>query len=98
MFKAIFGLLKLREGRIRFDGQDITGWNQRKLLEVGIGRTVRRGATSSRSSRRVYSIELVIRLLNSGITDMPQRLEAVLDRFLVPLAQGRPAGIDAVRW
>ena len=36
VFKAIFGLLKLREGRIRFDGRDITGWNQRKLLEAGI--------------------------------------------------------------
>ena len=33
VFKAIFGLLTLRSGTIRFEGRDITGWTPRQLLE-----------------------------------------------------------------
>src|SRR5260370_38343729 len=36
VFKAIFGLLKLREGRILFKGCDVTGLNPRQLLAAGI--------------------------------------------------------------
>ena len=36
VFKAIFGLLKLREGKIVFDGRDVTGLSQRELLNAGI--------------------------------------------------------------
>ena len=36
VFKAIFGLLKLREGRVVFKGRDITGLSQRELLNAGI--------------------------------------------------------------
>ena len=32
VFKAIFGLLKLREGRVVFNGRDVTGLSQRELL------------------------------------------------------------------
>jgi branched-chain amino acid transport system ATP-binding protein len=35
-FKAAFGLLKIREGRVRFDGRDVTGQPPRALLEAGI--------------------------------------------------------------
>ena len=34
--KAIFGLLKLRAGRIRFDGEDLGGLTQVELLQRGI--------------------------------------------------------------
>ncbi len=50
VFKAIFGLLNLRSGTIRFEGRDITGWKPRQLLEAA-SFTYRRGATFSRSSR-----------------------------------------------
>ncbi len=36
VFKAIFGLLKLREGKISFAGRDITNLSQRALLNAGI--------------------------------------------------------------
>ena len=36
MFKAIFGLLKLREGKVAFNGRDVTGLSQRALLDAGI--------------------------------------------------------------
>jgi branched-chain amino acid transport system ATP-binding protein len=36
VFKAVFGLLKPKSGRISFDGREITGWDPRALLEAGI--------------------------------------------------------------
>ena len=36
VFKAIFGLLKLREGKVMFKGRDVTGLSQRELLSAGI--------------------------------------------------------------
>ena len=36
VFKAIFGLLKLREGKVVFKGRDVTGLSQRELLTSGI--------------------------------------------------------------
>lgn len=36
VFKAIFGLLKLREGKISFAGRDVTSLGQRALLNAGI--------------------------------------------------------------
>ena len=80
VFKAIFGLLKLREGRIRFDGRDITGWNQRKLLGAGIC-YVPQGRNIFPELSVRHNIELGTVAAGSGITDMPQRLEAALDRF-----------------
>ncbi|MBN9221263.1 MAG: ABC transporter ATP-binding protein [Mesorhizobium sp.] len=34
--KAIFGLLKVRDGSIVFDGQDITGWSPDRVVQAGI--------------------------------------------------------------
>ena len=36
VFKAIFGLLKLREGKINFAGREVTNLSQRALLNAGI--------------------------------------------------------------
>jgi branched-chain amino acid transport system ATP-binding protein len=36
VFKAIFGMLKLREGRVLIDGRDITGLSQVELLRNGV--------------------------------------------------------------
>lgn len=35
--KAIFGLINLRAGKIRFDGRDITGWAPNRIVKCGIG-------------------------------------------------------------
>ncbi len=80
VFKAIFGLLKLREGHIRLEGQDITNWNQRKLLEAGIC-YVPQGRNIFPELSVRHNIELGAVVAGSHITDMPKRIEAALDRF-----------------
>ena len=44
VFKAVFGLLKIREGSVRFNGADITNSSPRDLLAQGIGEALRRHA------------------------------------------------------
>ncbi|MDR6870998.1 branched-chain amino acid transport system ATP-binding protein [Bosea sp. BE125] len=80
VFKAIFGLLKVREGQIRLEGADITNWNQRKLLEAGIC-YVPQGRNIFPELSVRHNIELGAVAAGSDITDMPKRLEAALDRF-----------------
>src|SRR5437868_9090697 len=36
VFKAIFGLIQLREGRVIFAGREVTGLGQRELLAAGM--------------------------------------------------------------
>lgn len=80
VFKAIFGLLKVREGHIRLEGQDITNWSQRKLLEAGIC-YVPQGRNIFPELSVRHNIELGAVAAGSHITDMPRRIEAALDRF-----------------
>jgi len=80
VFKAIFGLLKVREGHIRLEGQEITNWNQRKLLEAGIC-YVPQGRNIFPELSVRHNIELGAVAAGSNITDMPRRIEAALDRF-----------------
>jgi branched-chain amino acid transport system ATP-binding protein len=80
VFKAIFGLIKVREGQIRLEGRDITNWNQRKLLEAGIC-YVPQGRNIFPELSVRHNIELGAVAAGSHITDMPKRLEAALDRF-----------------
>lgn len=80
VFKAIFGLIKVREGRIRLEGSDITNWGQRKLLEAGIC-YVPQGRNIFPELSVRHNIELGTVAAGSHITDMPKRLEAALDRF-----------------
>jgi branched-chain amino acid transport system ATP-binding protein len=80
VFKAIFGLLKVREGQIRLEGREITNWNQRKLLEAGIC-YVPQGRNIFPELSVRHNIELGAVAAGSHITDMPKRIEAALDRF-----------------
>ena len=80
VFKAIFGLLKVREGHIRLEGREITNWNQRKLLEAGIC-YVPQGRNIFPELSVRHNIELGAVAAGSHITDMPRRIEAALDRF-----------------
>jgi branched-chain amino acid transport system ATP-binding protein len=36
MFKTIFGMLPVRTGKIIFDGQDVTGFTPRQMLDIGV--------------------------------------------------------------
>ena len=81
VFKAIFGLLKLREGKVVFKGRDVTGLSQRALLGAGIcyipqGRNIF-GELSVR-----HNIELGGVAAPASI-DLPARIEAAFDVFPV---------------
>ncbi|MET3892900.1 branched-chain amino acid transport system ATP-binding protein [Bosea sp. OAE506] len=80
VFKAIFGLLKVREGTIRLEGTDITNWSQRKLLEAGIC-YVPQGRNIFPELSVRHNLELGSVAAGAHITDMPKRIEAALDRF-----------------
>lgn len=82
VFKAIFGLLKLREGRVVFRGQDVTRFTQRQLLETGIC-YIPQGRNIFPELSVRHNIELGAVAAGRSITDMPVRIERALDRFPV---------------
>ena len=81
-FKAIFGLLKLREGSVRLEGADVTRFNQRQLLEAGICYIAQGRNIFTQLSVR-HNIELGAAAAGKSIKNMPARIEAALDRFPV---------------
>ncbi len=80
VFKAIFGLLNLSSGSIRYDGRDITRWAPRKLLEAGIV-YVPQGRNIFPELSVRHNLEFGAVAAGPHITDMEQRIEAALDRF-----------------
>jgi branched-chain amino acid transport system ATP-binding protein len=80
VFKAIFGLLKLREGSIIFKGRDVTGMSQRALLTAGIC-YVPQGRNIFPELSVLHNIRLGAVAAGRDITDLPARIEAALDRF-----------------
>ena len=80
VFKAIFGLLSLSSGTIRYDGTDITRWQPRKLLEAGMV-YVPQGRNIFPELSVRHNLEFGAVAAGPAITDMPARIEAALDRF-----------------
>lgn len=80
VFKAIFGLLNLSSGAIRFDGKEITRWPPRKLLEAGIV-YVPQGRNIFPELSVRHNLEFGAVAAGPEITDMPARIERALDRF-----------------
>ena len=80
VFKAIFGLLKLREGRVVFKGRDVTGQNQRELLTSGMC-YVPQGRNIFPELSVRDNIQLGAVVAGRDITDLPARIEAALDKF-----------------
>ena len=79
VFKAIFGLLKVRSGHVRFDGDDVTG--------LPPGRLIARGITYVPQGRNVFP-EISVRhnlelgaVAIPGVTDLDGRIERAMDRF-----------------
>lgn len=92
VFKTIFGLLPARSGAIRFDGRDVTNAAPRKLLEAGIC-YVPQGRNIFPEMSVRHNVEFGAVAAGSNITDMPQRIEAALDRFpALRRKQDRQAG------
>ena len=79
VFKAIFGLLKLREGKISFAGRDVTNLSQRALLNAGIC-YVPQGRNIFPELSVRHNIELGGVSAGKGI-DLPHAIEAALDLF-----------------
>lgn len=80
VFKTIFGLLNAREGSVTFQGRDVTNRPPRALLEAGIC-YVPQGRNIFPELSVRHNIEMGAVAAGRGITDMPARIEAALDRF-----------------
>lgn len=80
VFKAIFGLLKLRAGSIHFDGKDVTGWAPRRLIEAGIV-YVPQGRNIFPEMSVRHNLEFGAVAAGPQIADLPARIEVALDRF-----------------
>jgi len=80
VFKTIFGLLNAREGTVTFDGRDVTNQEPRALLEAGIC-YVPQGRNIFPELSVRHNVEMGAVAAGRGITDMPARIEAALDRF-----------------
>ena len=81
VFKAIFGLLKLREGRVVFKGRDVTGQSQRELLTSGIC-YVPQGRNIFPELSVLHNLEFGGVAAPKG-TDLKARVESIMDRFAV---------------
>jgi branched-chain amino acid transport system ATP-binding protein len=81
VFKAIFGLVPVRSGRIRFDGNEVTGANPRELLALGMC-YVPQGRNIFPELSVRHNIELG-GIAAPGAAAATARLEAALDRFPV---------------
>jgi branched-chain amino acid transport system ATP-binding protein len=76
VFKAVFGLLPVRSGRVRLDGRDITGLPPARLLELGV--------TYVPQGRTVFPELSVAHNLELGASDpQPSRIAALMERFPV---------------
>lgn len=80
VFKAIFGLLKLRAGRVVFDGADVTGATQRRLIAAGLCYIPQGRNVFPELSVR-HNIELGLVAAPAELRDGARRIEVALDRF-----------------
>ena len=82
VFKAIFGMLKLRQGTITFLGQNVTGKSQRDLLAAGIC-YVPQGRNIFPELTVRHNIELGAVASTLAGSELEARIEAGLDNFPV---------------
>jgi branched-chain amino acid transport system ATP-binding protein len=80
VLKAVFGLLKLRSGRILFDGHDIVGASQRQLLAAGLC-YVPQGRNIFPELSVRHNLELGLVAAPKSSRDRAARVEAALVRF-----------------
>jgi branched-chain amino acid transport system ATP-binding protein len=80
-FKALFGMLPVRAGRIAFDGGDITNRTPRQLIARGIS-YIPQGRNIFPELSVLHNLELGGVAAPKGI-DLEARLQAAMDRFPV---------------
>ena len=79
VFKTVFGLLKAREGRITFDGKDVTNAAPRTMLDLGMI-YVPQGRNIFPELSVKHNLELGGVALK-GSNDLPERIEKQMQRF-----------------
>jgi branched-chain amino acid transport system ATP-binding protein len=80
LFKTIFGLLRPRSGKVLIGGRDATRWTQRQLLADGIC-YIPQGRNIFPELSVRHNVELGGVAAGPQVKDLPERLEAALDRF-----------------
>jgi branched-chain amino acid transport system ATP-binding protein len=80
-FKALFGMLPVRAGRIVFDGGEITNLSPRQLIAAGIS-YVPQGRNIFTELSVLHNLELGGVAAPKGF-DLAPRMEAAMDRFPV---------------
>jgi len=90
VFKAVFGLLPVRSGRVTFDGREVTNLSPRNLLELGIT-YVPQGRNIFPELSLRHNLELGATAAGDRV-DVAARIESVMDRF--PMLRER-AGAQA---
>jgi branched-chain amino acid transport system ATP-binding protein len=79
LFKAVFGLLPARAGRVLFEGREVTNLAPRRLLELGIS-YVPQGRNIFPELSVRHNLELGATAAPRG-TDVAARVQAVMERF-----------------
>jgi len=90
VFKAVFGLLPVQRGRIVFDGREITNFDPRRLLELGIS-YVPQGRNVFPELSVLHNLELGATAAAPG-ANVGARIESLMERF--PMLR-RKAGAQA---
>jgi branched-chain amino acid transport system ATP-binding protein len=79
LLKALFGLVKIREGSVTLNGEDITGFKTNKLVQMGVGFVPQ--------NNNVFPSLTIEENLQMGLFLQPkrvnERLEAIFDIFPV---------------
>ena len=79
MFKAIFGLLPVRSGKVSFAGRDTTNFPPRKMLDAGVV-YIPQGRNIFPELSVLHNLELGGTALTSP-ADLPVRIESIMQRF-----------------
>jgi len=73
LLKALFGLVKVREGSVTLKGQDITGFKANKLVQMGVGFVPQ--------NNNVFPSLTIEENLQMGIFQQPKLLNERLDKI-----------------
>jgi branched-chain amino acid transport system ATP-binding protein len=79
MFKAIFGLLPIRSGKVGFAGRDTTNFTPRKMLDAGVV-YIPQGRNIFPELSVLHNLELGGTALTRS-ADLPVRIESIMQRF-----------------
>jgi branched-chain amino acid transport system ATP-binding protein len=80
LMRSIFGLIKLEEGRVEFDGEDISTFSVRDRMRLGIA-CVPQERNVFANLTVIENLQIATSALNCDITERGQRIARVLSLF-----------------